>query len=74
MRTLALTTRSTYPEIIEFLEPAKNDAELKNLLAEVRRQGKRVFGSGFTISLDEANMSKGLNRVSLYVPGSGTQA
>lgn len=68
MEKLTMTAESTYPDIIGFLEPAKDDSELEVLIAEVRREGKRVFGDGFTIRVDGASVSRGLNRVVLYVP------
>jgi cold shock CspA family protein len=68
MGKLTMTAESTYPDIIGFLEPAKNDSELQVLIAEVRREGRRVFGEGFRIRIDGTIMSRGPNRVVLYVP------
>ena len=63
-----MTTESTYPDIIEFLKPAKDDSELEFLVSKVRSEGKRVFGDGFAIRVEGSSMSTGLDRVLLYVP------
>lgn len=64
MKNLNLSDKSSTAEIARFLEPAKNDSELKNLIAKVRIQGKRVLGDGFNIFLDETIVTKNFrNRV-----------
>jgi len=64
VKRINLSYESTTAEIARFLESAKNDFELKALIAQVRRQGKRVFGDGFNIRLDESIVSKNFrNRV-----------
>jgi hypothetical protein len=68
VKKLNLSDESSTAEIARFLEPAKNDFELKALIAEVKRQGKRVFGDGFNIRLDETIVSKNFrNRVFIRI-------
>ena len=68
MKNLTMTTESTYPDIIEFLKRAKDESELEFLVAKVRSKGRRVFGDSFAIRVEGSSMSKGLDRVFLYVP------
>lgn len=64
MKRVNLSYESTTAEITRLLESAKNDFELKAIIAEIRRQGKRVFGEGFNIRLDKTIVSKNFrNRV-----------
>lgn len=63
-----LSHKTTTADIARFLEIAKNDFELKALIDEIRRQGKRVFSDGFSIRLDETIMSKNFrNRVFIRI-------
>lgn len=64
MEKFSMSEESTTAEVARILESAKNEFELKALIAEIRRQGKRIFGDGFNIRLDETVMSKNFrNRV-----------
>lgn len=64
MKKVKLSNETTTAEIAQLIERAKNDFELNALIAEVRRQGKRVFGDGFNIRLDETVVSRNFrNRV-----------
>ncbi|MBQ2262384.1 MAG: hypothetical protein II336_13555 [Loktanella sp.] len=65
---VTFTKESTWPEIMGPIRAAKTDDELKDCIWEIGREGKRVFGNGFTIRVDETSMSKRMNRVFVYVP------
>lgn len=68
VREINLSHKTTTADIARFLEIAKNDFDLKARIDEIRRQGKRVFGDGFNIRLDETIMSKNFrNRVFIRI-------
>ena len=59
-----MTEQWTTADVARILESAKNEHQLKVLVAEIREQGKQIFGDGFNIHLDETMMSKNFrNRV-----------
>lgn len=53
MEKISLSYETTTADLARIFESAKNEFELKGLIAEVRKQGERVFGDGFNIRLDE---------------------
>lgn len=62
-------TLETTADIARLLGTAQSDSELKALVLEVTKEGRRAYGDDFTIRFDETNMSKNFrNRISIYIP------
>ncbi|TDQ59125.1 hypothetical protein EV658_1093 [Phaeovulum veldkampii DSM 11550] len=60
----ALTNESTTADITNYLKNARDDRELRIIVARLNREGKRALGQDFSIRFDETIMSKDFrNRV-----------
>lgn len=66
---LLLTQQSSVADISNFLGKAKNVDELKASVALLNRSGKLTFGPGFSLRLDETNLSRNFrDRVFIKLP------
>jgi len=65
-----LDDESTTTDVVRYLSAAKSDDEISEIVSEVNRQGKLLFGSFFSLTFDKSIMTKNFRgRVFIRIPG-----
>lgn len=67
---VALDEESTTIDVVRYLSTAKSDDEISEIVSEVDRQGKLLFGSFFSLTFDKSIMAKDFrSRIFIRIPG-----
>ena len=61
---------STTVDVVGYISAARNDDEISEIVREIDRQGKLIFGRGFSLRFDKLIFSKDFRRrVFIKIPG-----
>lgn len=67
---VALDVDSTTTDVVRWLSTAKNDDEISEIVSEIDRQGKLLFGSLFSLTFDKLTTAKDFrSRIFIRIPG-----
>lgn len=67
---VALDEESTTTDVVRYLSTAKGDDEISEIVSEINRQGKLLFGSIFSLTFDKSIIAKDFRRrIFIRIPG-----